>query len=204
MPDYSHGKIYTIRCYDDTSLIYVGSTTQQLSKRLGCHKTLSKTNPNTFVYSTINGEWAKWYIELYENFPCNNKEELEKREGEIIRLVSTLNKKIAGRTWAEYYIDNIEKLKEQKKQSYIENADKTNERAKQYYIENTDKIKRYHIDNAEKLKQYRIDNADKIKKNSIQYRIDNREKLQEKSKIYYIENAEKIKQNRLKKGRTVT
>ena len=196
MPNYSQGKIYTIRCYYDTSLIYVGSTTQPLSKRLGCHKTLSKTNPNTFVYSTINGEWAKWYIELYERFPCKNKEELEKREGEIIRLVSTLNKKIAGRTRAEYYIYNIDKLKEQKKQSYIENADKRKENS----IDNADKTKQYRIDNAEKLKQYRIDNADKIKQNGIQYRIDNKEKLQEKSKIYYFENAEKIKENRLKKA----
>ena len=25
-------------------------------------------------------DWDNWYIELYENFPCNNKEELNKRE----------------------------------------------------------------------------------------------------------------------------
>ena len=31
--DYQKGKIYTIRCYDDDSLIYVGSTTQSLAVR---------------------------------------------------------------------------------------------------------------------------------------------------------------------------
>ncbi len=33
MPDYKNGNIYTIRCKDDPTLIYVGSTTQQLSQR---------------------------------------------------------------------------------------------------------------------------------------------------------------------------
>ena len=32
-----------------------------------------------------------WYIELYEEFPCNNNEELLKKEYEIMRKISTLN-----------------------------------------------------------------------------------------------------------------
>lgn len=42
MPDYSNGKIYTIRCYSNPNHIYVGSTTQPLSKRFGGHKCSSK------------------------------------------------------------------------------------------------------------------------------------------------------------------
>ena len=38
MPDYSKGKIYTIICRNDPSLIYVGSTIQSLAKRLGGHR----------------------------------------------------------------------------------------------------------------------------------------------------------------------
>jgi hypothetical protein len=38
MPDYSKGKIYTIRCRNDPSLIHVGSTNQSLGKKLGHHK----------------------------------------------------------------------------------------------------------------------------------------------------------------------
>ena len=38
MPDYKNGKIYTIRCRDDESLVYVGSTTQQISQRWQDHK----------------------------------------------------------------------------------------------------------------------------------------------------------------------
>ena len=38
-------------------------------------------------------------IELFENFPCNSKEELNKKEGQIIREIGTINKQIAGRTY---------------------------------------------------------------------------------------------------------
>ena len=41
-------------------------------------------------------------IEVVEEFPCNSKKELEKREGEIIREIGTLNSRIAGRTNQEY------------------------------------------------------------------------------------------------------
>ena len=34
----------------------------------------------------------------YENYPCENEEQLNKREGEIIREIGTVNKQIAGRT----------------------------------------------------------------------------------------------------------
>ena len=39
-----------------------------------------------------------WYIEFYEDFPTERKEQLNKREGVIIREIGTLNKNIAGRT----------------------------------------------------------------------------------------------------------
>ena len=38
MSKYEDGKIYTIRNKNDDSMIYVGSTTQTLSQRLGNHK----------------------------------------------------------------------------------------------------------------------------------------------------------------------
>jgi len=44
------------------------------------------------------------YIELLELFPCNSKMELEKREGELMRLhlSKIVNKHIEGRTKAEH------------------------------------------------------------------------------------------------------
>ncbi len=50
MPDYKNGNIYTIRCRDDPALIYVGSTTQQLSQRFTNH--IKKfDNPNKHDYT---------------------------------------------------------------------------------------------------------------------------------------------------------
>ena len=96
MPDYQKGKIYTIRNKNDSNLIYVGSTCKKyLSDRMGNHRSNSKKNPNSHFYKLIN-DWNDWYIELYENFPCNNKNELTKREGEVIREIGTLNIKNAG------------------------------------------------------------------------------------------------------------
>ena len=96
MPDYQKGKIYTIRNKKDTNLIYVGSTCDvYLSNRIGKHRANSKTNPNNHFYKIIE-DWNDWYIELYENYPCNSKNELTKREGEIIREIGTLNMKRAG------------------------------------------------------------------------------------------------------------
>jgi len=68
------------------------------------------------------------YIELIEAYPCNNREELCKREGEIMRATeNTVNKRIEGRTKKEYrdehkaemkqyYQDNIEKIKQYRKE----------------------------------------------------------------------------------------
>lgn len=110
MPDYSKAVIYTIRYKLDDSLLYVGSTTQPLYKRWYDHKFR--------VYRTQDKEYNRmlcikiretndinnWYIELYEAFPCNNKDELLKREGQIQReLKPCLNKEIAGRTDKERY-----------------------------------------------------------------------------------------------------
>ena len=74
---------------------------------MGKHKCESriKKNHNRLFYQHID-DWDNWYIELFENFPCNSKEELNKREGEIIREIGTVNKTIAGRTHKEYYETN--------------------------------------------------------------------------------------------------
>ena len=181
MIDYSKSKIYTIRNQNDTSLIYVGSTTQPLSKRWGEHKKKSRECPLRLIYKTINSEWEEWYIELYQLCPCNSREELQQKEGEIIRLIGTLNLQIAGRTKPEYRIDNADKIKENKKQYRIDNADKIKESKKQYRIENADKIR-------ESKKQYQIENADKIKKYNVKYYQEKKkqEAWQEIQKYTYI------------------
>ena len=176
MPDYSKGQIYTIRNRNDNAKIYVGSTIQPLYKRFYSHKIDSQRYMNMLLYKEVNYDWTNWYIELYENCPCNSKTELEKREGEVIRLIGTLNCRIEGRDKKQYRIDNIEKIKEREKQYKINNADKI----KQYNINNVDKIKEYD-------KQYYIENADKIKERKKQYYQNNADKIKEKQNQKYLE-----------------
>lgn len=133
MPDYSRGKIYTIRCKHDPSLIYVGSTILSLAKRLGSHKKDSKKilkYPNHQLYTKIE-DWNDWYIELYENYQCNNKEELCRREGEVIRLIGTLNRCIAGRTQEESSKNWRENNKEKYHNYITEYSKKYNEEHKE-------------------------------------------------------------------------
>ena len=126
MPDYSKGKIYTIRCLNDPN-VYVGSTIQPLAVRMGGHRKDHAKNECLGKNKLIVKDIEDWKIELYEVYPCLNKQELYRREGEVIRQLGTLNKCITGRTQKEYRNDNIEKIKENEKQYYIKNADKIKE-----------------------------------------------------------------------------
>jgi len=194
---YKRGMIYTIRNIKDDTMIYVGSSINNLSKRFNHHKRDCKCGKSAIsLYKHIkNNDWTDWYIELYELYPCNSKKELERREGQVIREIGTINKKIAGRTkeeWCEdnpeynkkYYEGNADKYKEKGKKRYEENTDIIKEKVMQYYKENVEKILKYKksfsIKHADKLKkyheEYRQKNTDKIKKN----REDNRQIIAEK------------------------
>ena len=99
---YKNGKIYTIRCENDDTLIYVGSTIQPLFTRWFQHRRDSKNKPHVCFYQ-YDENWDDWYVELFEKFPCSNKEEFNKKEGQVIREIGTINKQIAGRTKKEWY-----------------------------------------------------------------------------------------------------
>ena len=154
MPNYQNGKIYTIRNYTDDTLIYVGSTTAPtLARRLSEHRMKCKENAKNTLYNhIINNDWTNWYIELHSYYPCNERAELNRREGEVIREISTINKNIAGRSLFEWKMENKDKLRQYEK-NYLE---KYPEKKKEYRLKNADKIKEYH-------KKYEEINADKIK-----------------------------------------
>jgi len=141
MPDYSKGKIYTIKCRTDETLIYVGSTIQPLTRRWSGHKNRSLKHPEMLIYKTINNNWSNWYIELYELYPCNNKKQLLKKEGEIIKLISNLNFQIAGRTDKEWRKENKEKIKETHKQYYEKNKEIIKKKVDEYREKNKELIK---------------------------------------------------------------
>jgi predicted RNA-binding Zn-ribbon protein involved in translation (DUF1610 family) len=82
-----------------------------------------------------------YYIELIENFPCNNIEELRKKEGEYIRELGTLNKIISGRTNQEYRKEHNAEIKEKKKEYHEKNRERHLELMRLYREENKEKIK---------------------------------------------------------------
>ena len=116
MADYQNGKIYKI-LNDIDGEIYVGSTVNALSHRMAKHRSTMKTIPHYKLYKHMHElDVENFYIELIENYPCNDVYELRAREGHFIREIGTLNKNVAGRTNKEYMEDNYEHLKEANKQ----------------------------------------------------------------------------------------
>ena len=132
--DYKNGKIYCIRnnINDD---IYVGSTTQRLSKRMAKHREDSKreNKMHSIFYSKVNEIGIEhFYIELIEDCPCDTLEQLLKREGHYIREMGTLNHKIAGRTHKEWEQDNKDKLQIYQKEYAKQNKETIKEYRTEY------------------------------------------------------------------------
>ncbi len=154
MRDFKNGKIYSIRCFSNLDLLYIGSTCQQLSRRWNDHRKDSKTR-NSLIYKIIRetGGIDNFYIELIENFPCDSLEQLNKREGEVMREIgnTTMNTLMAGtfagKTQAEY----------DKERS------KTDHRIEYNKVYNS----KYREEHVEELKTYMKDWYDKNKERQI-------------------------------------
>lgn len=112
--DYLNGKIYMLYSLQEPTFCYIGSTTQLLSQRFTDHRRdLARYVRGTYHWVSSFSLLQKYddvCIELIENFPCNSREELRRREGHYQRKRKCVNKFIAGRTDAEYREDNKEKI----------------------------------------------------------------------------------------------
>jgi hypothetical protein len=144
---YHNGKIYTIRSYK-TDKFYIGSTCMPLHKRFYEHKIrfkyVSLNNLKKYYSSFEILKYDDVYIELLEEFKCENKMELEKREGELIRLHKNniVNIYINGRTPDEWVKDNKDKRKIIQDRFHNNHKDERNEYSKNYRLNNIDKIKK--------------------------------------------------------------
>jgi hypothetical protein len=133
--DYQKAKIYVIRSHK-TNSVYIGATTQSLSKRMAKHRSdmkIYEANPNPKSKNNCRSrEIVKYddsYIELVEDFPCENKEQLNKREGEIIRSTrGCVNRCVPGRTDEEKH----ELSKQRKREYHIKNREKELARSRAY------------------------------------------------------------------------
>ena len=106
MPDYQKGKVYRI-LQDGTKTVYIGSTTQELSARMGQHRKGLVNYPNMKLYKLMAEVGVdRFTIELIVDVPCDRREILNRAEGEQIRLHGTItdgcNQNVAGRNAVEY------------------------------------------------------------------------------------------------------
>jgi len=166
MNGYENGKIYRLTC---NGLVYYGSTNQTLTERLYTHK-----SPRARCSSRLLFGLGEVEIELVENYPCNNKRELEEREQYFIDNFECINKQNAFTTLEE----RKEYMKTFLKDYYIENQDKLIERSKLFYDTNKEDI---------------------LKKQSEWYQL-NKERISKQRKERYDANKEKINEKRRMKA----
>ena len=166
MPNYENGKIYKLWS-PSNNLVYYGSTTETLSQRLAKHKCNYKAynNDNTKLYITAYKvlECEDYKIELVETYSCNNKSQLEKKEGEYVENNECVNKRIEGKTKQEqrkkYNEDHKEEIKKKRQEH--------KEEAKQYSI------------------KYREENREKLLEDKKKYYEEHKKEMLEKMKAKY-------------------
>jgi hypothetical protein len=174
MPDYSKSKIYEIIC-NLTKERYIGSTIQALSMRLCGHRT-----DRNMCKSKQIIERGDYYINLLEDYSCENKEQLLKKEREWFDNLECINAyrpiriddDIHDMRQKKYYDKNrdniVLKLKEKRRsKNVITNdiitndkisADVKTTRQKKYVDENRDNI----VLKLTRQKKYYLKNKDKI------------------------------------------
>lgn len=92
---YHNGKIYKLTHLD--KMIYIGSTTVSLETILNFHKENSKNPENkSKIYKYIKQHTDDIKIEIIEEYKCENKQELESKEGLYIMEYKSeiLNEKV--------------------------------------------------------------------------------------------------------------
>ena len=138
---YSKGKIYKITDVGYNKC-YIGSTTENLSKRMARHRD---------HYKMFKSQQGKYYssfdifdefgmdnckIELMENWTCGSKEELMKREGRHIQENECVNKRIAGRTRRDKHEQNKESVCKRNSEYYHQTRLERRKKQKEYYDKN--------------------------------------------------------------------
>ena len=141
---YQNSKIYKITDKAYTKC-YIGSTVEYLCNRMAKHRFDYKKWCNGEKGSCSSFSLFEEYgvdnviVELIEKYPCEDKEELQAREGHYIKNTECVNKNIMGRTDQEYYQDNREKILKQVKEYSEANKERKTKYHNSYYQNNKDK-----------------------------------------------------------------
>ena len=147
---YENGRIYTIRSHM-TDKYYIGSSCLPLHKRFYKHKRDYNKwleDKKNYITSFEILKYDDVYRELLEEFKCNNKMELLKREGELIR---------------QYYNDIVNKNRpnrtiEEKKETARKFEKNHKDERKKYREDNKERFKELHT--SHNLKRYKCDICD--------------------------------------------
>ena len=174
---YENSKIYKLQ--HDDGHFYIGSTINELRKRLSQHK--GQNRPNQRVYAHIASEWDKVRIVLIEEFSCENKQELLRKEDEYIQ--KELDNPLCLNTL--HAVLNVEKQREHKREYRAEHLDEIRERDKAYYEENREEIR-------EKQAEYYVKNAETIKEQAREYKAEHREECKARDRAYYEAHKDKF------------
>ena len=177
---YQKGKIYRIWSQEIDN-IYVGSTVEPLHKRMYRHKLDAKQYTTYRLYQEMNrlGDYM-FRIELIEDYPCNNRSELHKREGYWIReLKAKLNMRIAGRTPRERYRENIEEITIRQKLYRDTHKESIATHHKKYLEANREQL-------SQQRKSFREANKERLQEVSRNYREKHKEQAQAKKSQSHI------------------
>jgi hypothetical protein len=194
MVNYQLGKIYKIVCRI-TGEVYVGSTCEKtLARRLVAHRSAC----NRYIENQEGSKFSSfqiiqrgdYYIELLENYPCNNSDELRKKEREWYDKTDCINH-------CRPYLFKEEMRVERLIYDEI-NKERIREKQKQYVEEHKERINEYKRLNYHKNKKEPTEEEIEAKRLRQEIRIKNmRDKLYEKrAKIRENPNYEEEKKQR--------
>jgi len=204
MPNYEHSKIYKIVC-NETGEVYIGSTTlYYLSNRIAGHKTIYKRNLKRQCASKNIIARNNFTAELIEKYPCESREELNKRERYWIEntenCINVCKRPYVTETEKKELCKELEK-KYVKKRAEYRNANKaqTSARSKRHYDEKKEEIlqkqKKYYEENKEALllkkKAYREEHKEERATKGKAYREANKEKIKEQKRLAYLRKKER-------------
>lgn len=140
MTNYQNGKIYKIVCKDHIythDLEYYGATCNDLRKVLFNHKEdYLKNSKTTFKKFYKLFECGTPKIYLVENFPCNNKQELNSKLSEYFDC-GVNHSPIVTKDW---FPQTKEERKQKQKEYYEKNKEKINARRRELRKLKKDKI----------------------------------------------------------------
>jgi predicted GIY-YIG superfamily endonuclease len=142
---YEKSKIYKLQHEDGH--FYIGSTYATLRGRLQKHKEKAIKVPERRVYKHIHNEWDKVRILLIEEFSCESKYQLLKREDEYIQkelknplCLNTIGAVLNVEQRLEYnrnynpiyYEEKREEIREKQRQYYLANREKLIQKNREY------------------------------------------------------------------------